>query len=69
MKTKLKGKRNDVISSVKSKKELTINSLAIFYISLYFQNPKSEMAKAWIKKSGLSHKEAKQIYTKIMSRK
>ena len=69
---------NVKIASIKSKQskkpKIPINfnkiqshPLAIFYITLYFQNPNSKMAKNWIKSQGLSHKDAKHFYNKIMN--
>lgn len=42
------------------------NSLAIFYISLYFQSKKkSKMAQAWLESKGLSSSDASHIWKKI----
>lgn len=63
-------------ASVKTKKavgkklELNFNKLnkhplGVFYITLYFQNPKSNMAKTWLKTQGIDHATAKHFYNKI----
>ena len=57
--------------SKKAKTQISFNKiqshpLGIFYITLYFQNPESKMAKNWIKSQGLSHKNAKHFYNKII---
>ena len=63
-------------SSIKVKKlkstltynQMTTNPLAIFYITTYFQNPKSKMAKDWVKSQGLSKSDAKIFYNQIMKK-
>ena len=66
-------------ASIKSKKqavkkirlnfeELNKHPLAVFYITLYFQNPKSNMAKNWLKTQGINHATAKHFYDKIMKK-
>ena len=63
-------------ASVKPKKavgkklELNFNKLnkhplGVFYITLYFQNPKSNMAKTWLNTQGIDHATAKHFYNKI----
>ena len=63
-------KRLNESASVKGKKKIPVNlnsfnSLSIFYISLYFQNQNSKMAKEWVKSRGLTHQDAMYIYKKI----
>ena len=45
------------------------NGLSIFYITLYFQNPNSEIAKSWKVSQGLTERDMKHLYNKIMKSK
>ena len=60
-------------ASVKHTKKMQLNfnkldkhPLGIFYITLYFQNPKNSMAKSWLKSQGIDHATAKHFYNKIV---
>lgn len=73
----LKRIRNSTATaSIKSKKTKQINfnkinshPLGRFYISLYFQNPKSTLAQTWVRSQGLTHEDAKHFYKKIKRNK
>lgn len=64
VKPKTKGKKVTTINYNK----MATNPMAIFYITTYFQNPKSQMAKNWVKSQGLSHNDAKHFFNIIMKK-
>jgi hypothetical protein len=69
-----KKKTNVVSPSSSVKKRVDINKmhkngLSIFYITLYFQDPNSEMAKSWMVSQGLTERDMKHLYNKIMNSK